>query len=472
MEQGHAEDPGGRTRVAAPRMPDFAARPARLGTRVVLVAGFGGVLGLMALAGLDSVRALHRIETQNTQITQSYLLRHHFLEQVRAGLYQSSATVSDYLLELHPEAAKAAVAKLQELRGETTAAASAYSASLLPGERSVFSELKTDVSSYWSAVDQVLQWSPEQRQAEGQQRLETEILPRRRVALSVADKATAANELALSNSEQRSAELFVSYRRRVIEILGLTLGIGLVLASASIIHILRLENASRLRYGQLQRAQEELKKLSARLVEAQEQERRTISRELHDEVGQSLNALLVDLGNLAAVMPPGDQEAQRLLATAKQLANESVNVLRNMALLLRPSMLDDFGLVPALHWQAREVERRTAVRIDLEAEDVPDELPDDYKTCVYRVVQEALHNASQHAEARNVRISIRQHQGRMVLAIRDDGKGFDAARVRGLGLLGMEERVKHLDGSFAIRSWPGQGTELRIELPLAESRPV
>lgn len=284
--------------------------------------------------------------------------------------------------------------------------------------------------------------------------------------LGIADKIAAANEQALSNGGRCSAALFLRFRRRIDAILGLTLSAGALLAGASIIHILRLEREARLRYEEIRRTQDELKRLSARLVDAQEQERRAISRELHDEIGQSLNALLVDLGNLAAITPPGNSEAQRLLGTAKKLADDSVKALRNMALLLRPSMLDDFGLVPALHWQAREVSRRTGMRVDVVADGVPDELPDELKTCVYRVVQEALHNCSRHAGARNVRVVVRHLPERIVLTIEDDGKGFDAARVRGLGLLGMEERAKRLGGRFDVRSSSGQGTLLRVEFPL------
>jgi signal transduction histidine kinase len=421
----------------------------------------------MALAGLDSIRALHQIEAQNTRITENYLAGHHFLEEIRSSLYLSTTLVRDYLLEPDSEAARASLASLHELRREMDTAVGAYSASIRPGERGLFSELRQEVNSYWSALAPAMQWGPQERRAQGYRFLQTRVIPRRTLTLGIADKIDAVNERALSVGNRRSSQLLVDYRRRVATILGLTLGIGLLLASASILHILRLEKESQTRYGLLQRAQDELKRLSASLVEAQERERRTISRELHDEVGQSLNALLVDLGNLAAVTAPENEEAQRLLNTAKRLADESVKSVRNMSLLLRPSMLDDFGLVPALHWQAREVSRRTGMRIDVDAEDVPDELPDEYKTCVYRVVQEALQNSSRHAGAHSVRILVRQHPDRVALTVRDDGRGFDAERVRGLGLLGMEERAKHLGGTFEIESRPGRGTELRIELPLA-----
>ncbi len=146
---------------------------------------------------------------------------------------------------------------------------------------------------------------------------------------------------------------------------------------------------------------------------------------------------------------------------------DSIGVVRNLALLLRPSMLDDLGLVPALQWQAREVSKRTQVWVKVAAEGVSEDLPEELKTCVYRVVQEALHNCVQHSEAHTVKINIHQDPDRIVLSIHDDGKGFHAREERGMGLLGMEERVIHLGGDFEVDSEPGRGTVLRVTLPLA-----
>ncbi|MCC6365943.1 MAG: sensor histidine kinase, partial [Bryobacterales bacterium] len=139
-----------------------------------------------------------------------------------------------------------------------------------------------------------------------------------------------------------------------------------------------------------------------------------------------------------------------------------------MSLLLRPSMLDDFGLIPALHWQAREMSRRTGVRVELSADDAPDSFSDEHKTCVYRVVQEALNNCARHAQATHVRIVVRQEPTRLLLVIQDNGKGFDPRFVRGLGLLGMEERVRYLGGNFHLESEPGRGTLIKVELPLVD----
>lgn len=221
-------------------------------------------------------------------------------------------------------------------------------------------------------------------------------------------------------------------------------------------------------YEEIAQARAELKQLSARLVEAQEDERRSISRELHDEIGQSLTGVLVEMANLSSLIRNRDVDGLAAKAAeVKKLIENSISVVRNMALLLRPSMLDDLGLVPALEWQAREVSKRTGVWVNVEAEGVSEDLAEGHKTCVYRIVQEALHNCVQHAEARHVKVAVRQQADRILLSIEDDGKGFRVERERGMGLIGIEERVGHVGGRLEVESAPGRGTSLRVTLPLA-----
>jgi signal transduction histidine kinase len=129
-------------------------------------------------------------------------------------------------------------------------------------------------------------------------------------------------------------------------------------------------------------------------------------------------------------------------------------------------MLDDLGLVPALEWQAREITRTKHVRVTVQADSELEELSDDHKTCVYRVVQEALHNVTRHAKAKLAQIELTQNDGTLHLTIKDDGRGFQPAREKGVGLLGMEERVKRLDGTFEVQSAPGDGTKIDVVLPL------
>ena len=216
------------------------------------------------------------------------------------------------------------------------------------------------------------------------------------------------------------------------------------------------------------RKRTDLEELSARLVRAQEDERRSLARELHDEVGQSLSAIIMEASNVEFAETPG--EMRERVKSIAAVADTALNVVRDLALLLRPSMLDDFGLVPALNWQAREFGKRTGLDIRIDAGDDCDDLPDEHKTCVYRFIQEALNNAARHARAHAIRIKVRNDGDRVLFSVQDDGAGFDKKTVRGLGLLGMEERVRRLGGKFRIESQPGRGTVLSAELPLAEMK--
>jgi signal transduction histidine kinase len=298
-----------------------------------------------------------------------------------------------------------------------------------------------------------------------------EVRPRRSAMLALADQIANINERQLRAGSDRVDELFTQAQTRLFLALGLTLAIGSLLAIFSSRRVLALERQGARQLDEVVQARGELKALSARLVEVQELERRAIARELHDEVGQSLSAVLVGLSNLLAEVP-GEVRPwlQPHVDTVRKLAEGSVAAVRNIALLLRPSMLDDLGLVPALQWQARETARRTGLLVNVATENVSDELSDEYKTCVYRVVQEALHNASQHAGAKQVRVDVRVDADELKLSVQDDGRGFNSRLDRGMGLLGMEERVTNLGGTFAIDSEPGRGTLLAIDIPLRTHR--
>ncbi len=436
-------------------------------TRAALLAGFGGLLVLMAFAGFDAVSILRQIQTRNERIRNDFVDRNRTLEQIRSDLYLSGTYIRDYLLEPDVRAAEGHRASLEKTRRQMDAALESYEKFLPSQEAAAFSGLKQELADYWRLLDPVLRWNPEQRRERGYQFVRDEVFPRRLNMLAIADQIASLNEQQLNAGNQQVGSLFAQFRLRLGITLAITLGLGLVLAAFSMLRILRLEREGELRYTEIARARVELKELSARLVEAQENERRAISRELHDEVGQALSALLVELGNLSAAVSDGRaQELRGHVDVIKKLAEDSVQVVRNMALLLRPSMLDDLGLVPALQWQAREVSKRTGMRIDVAAEHVSDDLPEEHKTCVYRLVQEALHNCSKHASARVVRVTVEEERSKIRLMIQDDGQGFQPDTERGMGLLGMQERVTHLGGTFQVDSARGQGTLLSVELPL------
>jgi signal transduction histidine kinase len=131
-------------------------------------------------------------------------------------------------------------------------------------------------------------------------------------------------------------------------------------------------------------------------------------------------------------------------------------------------MLDDLGLAPALNWHARETSKRTGLNVMVSADDTINSLPDEHRTCIYRLVQEAVNNAVRHAKARTVEVAVRREHQKVNVTVQDDGAGFDTRFLRGLGLLGMEERVRRLGGRLKISSEPGRGTMVHAGLPVAE----
>jgi signal transduction histidine kinase len=285
-----------------------------------------------------------------------------------------------------------------------------------------------------------------------------QLVPRRTTMLRIADSIASINERGLNRAEDRLLVSAGNLRRSLLVTFGVALFGGIMLALGTITLTRRLEK-------EVEQRLMETRELSARLVRAQEDERRALARELHDEIGQSLSAIMMEAGN---VNSGGDGNRQRL-ASIITIAENALNAVRDLALLLRPSMLDDFGLVPALTWQAREMGKRTGLTIRVTADEASDELPDDYRTCIYRVVQEALNNAALHAGAKNVQVIVKITGSKVIFSIQDDGAGFDKHMVRGLGLLGMEERVRRLGGVLRIDS--RAGTTIAAELPLPDMKP-
>jgi signal transduction histidine kinase len=335
------------------------------------------------------------------------------------------------------------------------------------GEQPPLADLARNLDEYWRRLDPVFQWTPARRHADGFGFLRDEVFPRRMTMLGVADQIQTENERQMSTGDQRVAALFTEFQTRLTATLGLTVLLGLLLAAFSTRRILSLEHQTDERFHEVTEARGQLKDLSARLVQVQEQERRSLSQELHDEVGQSLSALLIGLSNLsAAIGSPAPDQVESEIGALRRIVESTVREVRNITLLLRPSMLDDLGLLPALEWQAREVSRQNGLIVNVAASGVPDNLPDEYKTCIYRVTQEALHNIARHAGAATVRVLAQCDANRLMLSIQDDGRGFDVARTRGLGLLGMQERVEHLGGTLQVTSEPGNGTLVSAVLPL------
>lgn len=217
---------------------------------------------------------------------------------------------------------------------------------------------------------------------------------------------------------------------------------------------------------------ERLRLLPGQILRAQEEERRRVARELHDEAAQSLTSLLVRLRLLEQAQAP--EMAQQRVAELRQLTARALDDVRRIALEMRPSVLDDLGLVDALHAHVDGLNASGGTRISLSADGLDGRLDPDVELALYRVAQEALTNVRRHARASGARVRIRRDGSDVVLEVEDDGAGFEPRQVSsrggGLGLAGMRERMGLIGGTLAIRSAPGQGTTVVARAGLAGRR--
>lgn len=435
--------------------------------RRLLLIGFGGLLFLLAFTGLNALSVLKKIQRENQQIREDYVHRDRMVEQLRSDIYLSGTYARDLLLEADPALADAHRKELDNARQQIQSTVTAYGRLLRPEERAPFQGFVRELEAYFESLRPALEWNADQRRRLGYAFMKSSLLPRRMIVVQLADQISQVNGKQLEAGNRQLNQLFADFGRSLLLLLVLTLLGGFLLAGGSMVRLLRLEQVSAQRFQEVVQARSALRELSARLVEVQESERKALSRELHDEVGQALSGLLLGVGNVAAIVASGDYaEARSQLQDLRRLAERTVAVVRDMSLLLRPSMLDDLGLVSALQWQAREVSRTKNIYVQVEAGSVPDDLPEEYKTCIYRLVQEALHNVTRHAKAKTVQIRLKEQEtGSLELTIQDDGQGFRPQHEKGVGLLGMEERVSHLHGSFQIESQPGHGTAIHVILP-------
>ncbi len=255
--------------------------------------------------------------------------------------------------------------------------------------------------------------------------------------------------------------------RAVAGICGLGVLLTTLIAAAMFVHADRLER--RVRAQQLKDAQNarDLQRLSSRLVEAHEEERRNVARELHDEIGQALTAIKMELAHV--VRSQGRDEATGPLESARAATDAAIRSVHDLTQMLHPRILDELGLVAALETHVREFSRRTGIPTDLKHDAVESSPDSRVALCAYRIVQEALTNVARHAAASRCQVTLEHSRGAIRLTVEDDGKGFDSrtggAR-GGVGLLGIQERVAACGGKYSVETGAGKGTRMMVELPL------
>ena len=459
-----------------PDLPDHSAEKARIHgvserslaarTRTVWL-GFGLLLLLIVAGSVYSYVSVLNLQSENRQSRADSRARDELLDQLSNDIYLASTLARDYLLESREDRAAAHRREIETVQARMYTTLASYESRVPEAgtlEKAALAAFHRNIDGFWKYLEPPLRWLPKQRQQQSDAYLAEVLLPKSQEVEKLAREIALRDDREIEQLDRALQARNLSLQREMIAASTIVLLGGLAAAFLSLRRIRRLEGEAELRYEQVERARFQLRDLSSQLVNAQEEERRKLSRELHDQLGQNMSALVTELGRLEHDSG-SSQNVRDRAAMARQIAEDGVRTVRDTALLLRPSMLDDLGLVPALRWQAREVRRRSNLKVRVVGEETGDDLPDPYKTCIYRVVQEALHNCVKHAQANEVRVVLQQTPEGLSVSVQDDGVGFDPTRDRGMGLLGMEERVTRLDGLFRMESRLGHGTVLSMLFP-------
>ncbi|HUI80172.1 MAG TPA: sensor histidine kinase [Bryobacteraceae bacterium] len=447
-------------------LPGIPAERGLRKTGAVVLLGFGVLLTLLILCGLNALHVLSELQTSNETILRDFLQEQQRLDKIRSEIYLSGTYLRDYLLEPNPEKAEQNRIALENARAQVESILADPQALAGSGGDEMYHALQREIAEYWNTLDPVLSWKPAQRHNEGYRFLHDEVFPRRSSTLAIADTIASVNQGQLLNRDNRLLSLFSRFRNQLMIALLLMVVFGVIQASATTIHLLGMERRNVRHLIEMTEARQELRSLSAKLVTTQENERKNLSRELHDAVGQSLSAVQFELHDLAMALPQ-DQLRGRV-DRIRELVESSLAMIRNMARLLRPAMLDDLGLATALEWQAREIARSTGLQINVRTSAFRADLPDEHKTCVFRIVQEALNNVCRHANADSVEIALGTSGSRVTVSIQDNGRGFRREQSKGLGMIGMQERVENLGGTLNVHSEPGKGTRIDASLPFPQ----
>jgi len=446
--------------------------------RTALFLGFGVTLAVWIFAGVYFAHRIAEVGRSSGAINARYTRAQELLSTVRAQVLLGSVYVRDALLDPNPGTASEYRRQIQDAYRAADDALQEYQPVMdSPEERQQVIQLRQELDDFHATLADVLATDSREWVRTARDTLRLRIVPKREVVVRLSEGVQTLNRNAFVQQQVGVAAVYAETERHVWEILGLTLGICLGIALLATLYAGHLERRiNRQRERDLQNARD-LQRLSAKIVSVQEDERRQIARELHDEVGQVLTAIKVELA-VAQHRIAADGGPAQLLDEARAIADRALHTVRDLSHLLHPSMLDDLGLPAAIEASLREFGKRHGVQVELQQHGMDERLTPETEAAAYRIVQEALTNVATHADAGVCRIQLQRLPTTLLVTVDDDGKGFDPAGADrtgarpGLGLLGMRERVTQLLGTLRLESAPGKGTRLTVVLPanLPDSR--
>lgn len=442
----------------------------RRSIRTAVVLGFCLTLGLWLYTGFAFTQRIEAMQREAADVASRYTRAQELLSTVRAQMLLSSVRVRDALLEPRSSEreqywqqveASYRLIKMAIADYEPVIGFSALDRQL--------TRLSDEVDAFHSTSMSVLADAADQRPAQVRDVLNRYIVPRREAALAISEEIQSLNRRAFISQQRDLAAIHRDAESRGRLQLGLALIVGLGGMLLTTIYAGRLEARLRHQMQRDSRMSTELQQVAGKVIAAQEDERRTISRELHDEVGQVLGAIRMELAVAQRAIVAGTVTPSTL-TEAQTITDGALQTVRNLSQLLHPASLDDLGLPAAIEAALRGLERRCEIRASLHQVGLPDRLPREVELAAYRIVQEGINNVGKHARASACTVRLTQLSDRLLIEVEDDGVGFieDTDRpivARGLGLISIRERANRLGGTFNILSTPGNGTRLIVSLP-------
>jgi signal transduction histidine kinase len=456
----------------------FRERSEGVTIRAALFLAFGLMLGLWLFSGYYFSTRVSDVEHEATTINSRYMNAQELLSTVRAQVLLASVLVRDALLDPNPGSTGDYRRQLDESFIAVNDALERYVPVLdSTAESEHVQQLRREIDEFRDTLVDVLNSDSTRWPSEARVLLRSRIVPRREGVLRVSDEVQTLNRTAFVQQQAATTAAYAQTQRRIWRQLGFALAASFAIGLFALRFVVRLEDRLRLQLAANAETSRDLQRLSAQLISAQEEERRTIARELHDEVGQVLTAIKVEL-MLAERRIEVTGGPPALLATARSITERALHTVRNLSHLLHPAVLDDLGLPAAVDAYLKEVGARHDIRIELLQDGMADRLSPDVEAAAYRVIQEALTNVVKHARAQTCRVYLQRLVNTVLVTIEDDGVGFDVAAVQqagaraGLGLVGIRERVAQARGTLRLESARGKGTRLTIELPAAAAVPL
>lgn len=435
----------------------------------VAAAALGGLLLLIYTSIATTSRKAEEIYAQLDQLNSHHREVENTLRRLRSDVHLSSIYIRDYLLDTDQDDAPEYRQNLTNLRQNHAVNVKRLRTLVAPDAGPRVDVLEKRIDEYWQAFEPLFAWSAYEKMMRSGRFLRREVLPRREAVLSIATDIEQLNNTNLATQRAEVTRRLVTFREDLHRRLWRTLLLGFVVALIAVVRLRMLERRSEHQREHAERAENEMRLLSQQLVAAQEEERKKLTRELHDHVGQMLTALRMEIGRADRARGGSDTQLSHAIAESKRLLDTILRSVRDLVMGLRPSMLDDFGLQPALEWLVRDFRRRYGTPLDLTLAGDIDTLPDQYRTCIYRIVQEALTNCARHAHAKRIEVTLRFERNTLDLIVSDDGLGIQPGRSRGMGLIGIEERVRELHGTFDVSPRHPTGTDLRVTIPVTLS---